>query len=77
MGEIDACCPVLSLAVGHYHRCTPADPANPTPGELSAIQAFEICSAVCIHEIMFRVDSTVKAVIGDLEDPKLIWELLE
>ena len=26
---------------------------------------------------MFRVDGSVKAVIGDLEDPKFIWELLE
>ena len=26
---------------------------------------------------MFRVDISVKAVIGDLEDPKFIWGLLE
>ena len=26
---------------------------------------------------MFRVDGSVKVAIGDLENPKLIWELLE
>jgi len=56
---------------------TPADPDNPTPAETEAIRAFEVRSVSVFIEITFRVDASAKSVIGDLEDPKLIWELLE
>jgi len=56
---------------------TPADPANPTPDETAAIKAFEVRTVSLFLEITCRVDVSVKSVIGDLEDPKLIWELLE
>jgi len=56
---------------------TPVNPAIQTPAEQEAIRAFEERSISAFIEIAFRVNSSVKSVIGDLEDPKLIWELLE
>ena len=56
---------------------TPVDPANPTPDELAAQEAWHVRSWSLYIEITYRVDTSIKTVIGDLEDLKLIWELLE
>ena len=69
-----------ALSGNNHWRCyslTPADLANPTPDELSAIQEFGVRYVSVFIGIMFGVDGSVKVVIGNLEVPKFIWELLE
>ena len=56
---------------------TPVDPWAPTPDEAAALQAWHVRSWALYIEIMYQCDNTVKTTIGDLEDPKLIWEMLE
>ena len=56
---------------------TPINPTNPTPDELAAQEAWHVRSWSLYIEITYWVDTSIKTVISDLEDPKLIWELLE
>ena len=56
---------------------TPIDPMNPTPDKLAAQEAWHVRSWSLYIEITYWVDTSIKTVISDLEDPKLIWELLE
>ena len=55
----------------------PVDPVAPTPDESAALDAWQVRSWALYIEIMYRCDTSVKATIGELEDPKLIWEMLE
>ena len=55
----------------------PADVDNLTADEISAIEAFEVRRSSAFMEITFRVADSAKSVLGDTDDPKIVWELLE
>ena len=55
----------------------PADGDNPTADEISAIEAFEVRRSSAFMEITFCVADSAKSVLGDTDDPKIVWELLE
>ena len=56
---------------------TPVDPQAPTPDKVAALQAWHVRLWALYIEITYQCDNTVKTTISNLEDPKLIWEMLE
>ena len=55
---------------------TPINPQAPTPDETAMLQAWRIRLWALYIKITYWCDNTVKTTIGDLEDPRLIWEML-
>jgi gag-polypeptide of LTR copia-type len=65
------------MVTGTVQAPVPADEDAPTEDETLAIEAFEVRRISAFMEISFRIADSAKTVLGNMEDPKVAWELLE
>jgi len=65
------------MVTGTVKVLVPADEDAPTEDETLAIEAFEVRRISAFMEISFRIADSAKTVLGNTEDPKVAWELLE
>ena len=65
------------MITGTVKAPVPADVNAPTAEETHAIDAFEVRRISAFMEISFRIVDSAKTVLGNTEDPKVAWELLE
>src|SRR5882757_1032723 len=56
---------------------TPADNKNPTPDEVKAQEAWEVREMSAFMEISFRIADSALNVLGDTQNPKVAWGVLE
>ena len=56
---------------------TPVDEKNMTPAEVKAQEAWKIREISAFMEISFRIADTALNVLGDTQNPKVAWEILQ
>lgn len=56
---------------------TPVDEKNMTPAEVKAQEAWEVREVSAFMEISFRISDSALNVLGDTQNPKVAWGILE
>ena len=56
---------------------TPVNLLAPTPDEAAALEAWHVRSWALYIKIMYQCDTSARAMISNLEYPRLIWEMLK
>ena len=65
------------VVAGTVVPSTPVDANHPTAEETKAKEAWEVREKRAFMEIYFRIANSAKNVLGDTQDPKVAWEILE